>query len=107
MTLWRYAVLLCFCHSKKRVHLFIYLLIYVIKDSLFDWYCYVVVSHNQHKVWIKAFQIFLKKFYYEGKLFRKNNEIQMNRMVSTTLEKPKSFTARSLQEKWTKYVTGF
>ena len=55
----------------------------------------------------KGISNFSEEIYYEGKLFRKNNEIQMNRMVSTTLEKPKSFTARSLQEKWTKYLTGF
>ena len=30
LTLWRYAVLFCFCHLKKRVHLLIYLLIYFI-----------------------------------------------------------------------------
>ena len=61
--------------------------------SLFDWYCYGV-SHNQHKVWIKAFQI-----YYGRKLFRKNNEIQIEGMFSTAFEKPKSLTARSLKEK--------
>ena len=77
------------------------MIIYGLKGSLFDWYCYGV-SQNQHKKWIKAFQIFLKKFimreiYYE--LFRKNNEIQMKRMFSTSSEKPKSVTARSLQKK--------
>ena len=40
------------CHD---IYCFIYLFIYL----LFDWYCYGV-SHNQHKVWIKAFQIFLR-----------------------------------------------
>ena len=61
MALWRYAVLFCFCHVKRRVHLFICLLIYVITV-----HCLIgiamVLSHNQHKVWIKAFQIFQKKF---------------------------------------------
>ena len=61
MALWRYAVLFCFCHVKRRVHLFICLLIYVITV-----HCSIgiamVQSHNQHKVWIKAFQIFQKKF---------------------------------------------
>ena len=68
MALWRYAVLFCLCHVKIRVHLFIYLLIYVMTGSLFDWYCYGV-SHNQHKVWIKAFQIFLKKFIMRENIF--------------------------------------
>ena len=50
----------------------------------------------------KGISNFSEEIYYEGKLFRKNNEIQMNRMVSTTFEEPKSLTARSLQEKMDK-----
>ena len=50
----------------------------------------------------KGISNFSEEIYYEGKLFRKNNEIQMNRMVSTTFEEPKSLTARSLLEKMDK-----
>ena len=41
---------------------------YVMAGSLFDWY-YHGVSHNQHKVWIKAFQICLKKFIMRENIF--------------------------------------
>ena len=67
-------------------------------DSLFDWYGYGI-SHSQHKVWIKPFQIFLKEFIMREKFFHKNNEIHIKRMFSTAFEKPKSLTARSLKEK--------
>ena len=77
--------------------------------SLFDWYCCGV----NHK-WTKEFQSvdkgisnFSEEIYYEGKHFRKNNEIHIKRMFSTAFEKPKSLTARSLKEKWIKYLQGF
>ena len=44
---------------------------------------------------------------YGEKLFCKNNEIHIKRMFSTAFEKPKSLTARSLKEKWIKYLKGF
>ena len=47
------------------IHLFTY---YVMAGSLFDCCCYGV-SHNQHKVWIKAFQICLKKFIMRENIF--------------------------------------
>ena len=45
--------------------------------------------------------------YYEGKHFRKNNEIHIKRMFSTAFEKAKSLTAISLKEKWIKYLQDF
>ena len=45
----------------------------------------------------KGISNFSEEIYCE--LFRKNNEIQMKRMFSTSSEKPKSLTARSLQKK--------
>ena len=55
----------------------------------------------------KGISNFSEEIYYEGKLFRKNNEIQIKRMFSTAFEKPKSLIARSLKEKWIKYLKGF
>ena len=53
----------------------------------------------------KGISNFSDEIYYERKLFCKNNEIQIKRMFSTAFEKPKS--ARSLKEKWIKYLKGF
>ena len=50
---------------------------------------------------------FSKEVYYEGKPFRINNEIHIKRMFSTASGKPKSLRARSLKEKWMKYLKGF
>ena len=46
----------------------------------------------------KGISDFSEEIYYEGKLFRKNNEIRIKRMFSIAFEKPKSLTARSLKE---------
>ena len=107
MTLWRYAVLLCFCHSKKRVHLFIYLLIYVIKGSLFDWYCHVVVSHNQHKVWIKAFQIFLKKFIMRENFFARITKFKWTEWFQLPSKNLNHLQLDRYKKKWIKYLYRF
>ena len=44
-----YAVLFCFCYLKKRIHLFIYLLINVMKVHYLIGIA-MALSHNQHKV---------------------------------------------------------
>ena len=55
----------------------------------------------------KGISNFSEEIYYEGKHFRKNNEIHIKRMFSTAFEKPKSLTARSLKKRWIKYLQGF
>ena len=46
----------------------------------------------------KGISNFSEEIYYEGKHFRKNNEIHIKRMFLTAFEKPKSLTARSLKK---------
>ena len=53
----------------------------------------------------KTISILSEEINYEWKLFCKNNEIQMKRML-TSFKKPKSLKAWSLQEKWIKYLKG-
>ena len=48
-----------------------------------------------------------EEIYYEGKHFRKNSKIHIKRMFPTAFEITKSLRARSLKEKWTKYLQGF
>ena len=50
----------------------------------------------------KGISNFSEEIYYEGKYFRKNNEIHIKRMFSTAFEKPKPLTATSLKKKMDK-----
>ena len=53
--------------SCKNTSSFIHLFTYLCYDRFIVWL--VLLSHNQHKVWIKAFQIFLKKFIMRENIF--------------------------------------
>ena len=46
----------------------------------------------------KDFSTFSDEIYYKRNPFAKNNKIQIKKMFSTSFEKLKSLTARSLQE---------